>query len=444
MNMNAVKNYWKYYAWEALPALLMSFTLIITFAQGFYIPESAANNIPLALVFSACVLAYCFAGNYNKRTMLIFSVLYVVITALLLLLMRAGGIDIVDESGSDTSIYIYYIAAFLIPAIVFVLTRTRPGTAVLFLAGIYLYGLNAFLKFDTKPWCLVIFVVSAIILYLLRQYRIMAIKNRTVDPEFTNFAKSTAATVLAGLLIGILIFVAVIRPLAPPTADLKLIEKYMSYQVLEMIGITQQYKTPDQNSQSNNTNEQQQNTNQQEQNDEQTNDDTQATEGNELERPDSGASQDETPLSSISFEKRLLFLIIMIIVLAVAAAVSAFLIRRYMRKRKMKELGTGTYKDQVINTYRYLLTRFAKIGFKRPDHYTEIEYADSCYKRLGPYLRGAADIDEITDMYLEARYTKDDVPAESASKISGVYPALLENYKRLHGKLRYLLKYFSL
>lgn len=444
MNRQAIANYWKYYGWEALLALLMSFTAIITFAQGFYIPDSAADNILLALVFSVGVLLYCFSGNYNKRTMIVFSVLFVVIIAVLFLALHAGGKDIVDTKDSATSIYIYYIAALIIPTVVFLLSRTRLGLAVLFLAGIYLYALNAFLKFETKPWCLIIFIHAAIVMYLMRQYRIMILKNNTSEPAFGQFAGSTAGTVVLAIMLGTLLFFGLIRPLAPPVMDLKLIAKYLSYQILEMIGVTEQYQQPDQNSESNLNNDQQQETSEKEETDEKSNEETQAEEGDELERPDTGANEDKEALRSVSWEHSRLLLAILITLAVVAAIVSAFLLKLWNRKKQMARLQLGDSRQQVIDTYRFCLEKFAKIGFPRPAQYTELEYADSCYDRLAPYLKGSVDLDEMTDLFIDARYEGRDIPEEEAERFAGIYPAFLRNYRHLHGNFRYLLRFFTL
>lgn len=444
MNRQSIENYWKYYGWEAILALLMSFTMIITFAQGYYIPDRAADNIPMALLFSAGVLIYCFIGNYNKRTMIIFSILFLFIVAGLLLSLRARGEDIVDKEGSSTSIYIYYIAAVIIPALVFLLSRARPGLAVLFLAGVYVYALNAFLEFETKNWCLIIYLLSAIVMYLMRQYRIMIIRNSTVEPEFGQFAASTGGTVILSILISLIIFTGIIRPLAPPTMDLKVIAKYMSYQILEMIGVAEQYQLPDQRTESNEHNDEQKETNQKEETEEKTNDDTLASEGNELNRPDTGSNEDKEDLRSVSWTRNKLILAVMIIIAVIASVASAFILKLLRRKKHMERLRRGDAKKQVIETYRFCLEKFAKLGFPRPDQYTELEYADSCYDRLAPYLKGSVDLDEMTDIFMDARYEGREIPDETADRFAEIYPAILSNYLRLHGRLRYMLKFFIL
>ena len=444
MNRQSITNYLKYYGWEAVLALLMSFTMIITFAQGYYIPDSAADNIPLALFFSSVVLIYCFTGNYNKRTMILFSILFVFIVAGLFLALRAKGEDIVDKEGSPTSIYIYYIAAVIIPALVFLLSRARPGLAVLFVAGVYIYALNAFLQFETKSWCLIIFLLSAIVMYLMRQYRIMIIRNSTVEPEFGQFAFSTGGTVILSIVLALTLFLGVIRPLAPPTMDLKLIARYLSYQILEMIGVAEQYQLPDQETKSNEHNDEQKETDQKEETEEKTNDDTLASEGNELDRPDTGSSEDKEDLRSVSWVRSKLILAVIIIAAVIAAIVSAFILKLRRRKKHMERLRMGDPRQQVIETYRFCLGKFAKLGFPRPDQYTELEYADSCYDRLSPYLKGSVDLDEMTDIFMDARYEGREIPEETADRFAEIYPSILRNYQRLHGRLRYMLRFFIL
>ena len=444
MNRQSVVNYWKYYGWEALLTLLMSVTTIITFAQGFYIPDSAADSILLAVLFSAGVLVYCFSGNYNRQTMILFSILFVFIVVGMFLALRSKGTDIVDAKDSSTSIYIYYIAAIVIPALVFLLSRTRPGLAVLFLAGVYLYALNAFLNFETKPWCLVLFMLASIIMYLMRRYRIMIIRSRTKEPAFGQFAGSTAGTVIVSVLLGTALFFGVIRPLAPPTMDLRVIAKYLSYQILEMIGVTQQYQQPDLNSESDMNNDQQKDTSQKEETEEKTDEETQAEEGNDLERLDTGSNRDKEQRRAVSWEHSPVLLAALIAAGIILAIVSAFLLKLLRRKKQMERLQLGDARQQIVDTYRFCLGRFEKIGLSRPAQYTELEYADSCSDRLAPYLEDTVSLEEMTDLFLEARYKGIPVSEEDAARFAEIYPAFLRNYRRLHGNLRYAARFFVL
>lgn len=114
------------------------------------------------------------------------------------------------------------------------------------------------------------------------------------------------------------------------------------------------------------------------------------------------------------------------------------------RKKQMERLQMGDARQQVVDTYRFCLEKFAKLGFPRPDHYTELEYADSCYDRLSPYLRGSVDLDEMTDLFIDARYEGRRISEEDAERFAGIYPAMLRNYRRLHGSFRYALRFFFL
>ena len=91
----------------------------------------------------------------------------------------------------------------------------------------------------------------------------------------------------------------------------------------------------------------------------------------------------------------------------------------------MERLRMGDPRQQVIETYRFCLGKFAKLGFPRPDQYTELEYADSCYDRLSPYLKGSVDLDEMTDIFMDARYEGREIPEETADRFAEIYPSIL-------------------
>lgn len=444
MNLMDIKNYFRYYGWEILLTMVLSVTLLLTFAQGFYIPDRAADSVPLAAAVSAGVLVYCFTGNYNRRMMIGFAVLFVVAAAILAGMLRVGGTDIVDREGSGTAIYIYYIAALLIPAAVFVLSRWRIGIAVLFLAGIYMYGLMDFLHFETRPWCLVLFVTGCVVLFLLRQYRLMVMKNSTVNPAFAPFTLSTAATAAVSILLALVLFFGIIRPLDPPTMDLKLITKYLSYEILEMLGITNQYQIPNEDLMTDQQNQDQKETSEKEQTEEQDNQETDTTDGDQLQKAEKGADEDPDPATAIRYGVNWKLLVLVLIALVIASIVGAFVLRRLQRKKKIESLQQGSTRRQVVETWRFLMECFRKLGFPCPDSYTEREYAEVAGERLQVYTRNSMNLDEMTELFLKARYSPDPVSEEEAERMAQVYPAILENYEKLWGKLRFLLHYFRL
>ncbi len=441
-----IRQYLKYYSWEALLALILSTAAILTFAQGFYIPDNIADNVFLALAVSAAVLVFCFAGNYNRRTMILFTVIYLAVLLIILLALRSKGTAIVDEEGSESAVYIYYISGLIIPALVFLLSRFRGGIAVLFLAGTYMYALMDFLKFETRVFLLFVYIIGSIVLFLLRQYRIMTMKNSTLDPEFGKFSGTTTATSVLALGLALLLFVGIVRPLDPPAADMKLLTRLMNYDVLEMLGIAQKYQLPDEWNQSDTENEEQQNTNQQEQNNEPSQDETEAAQGQDLTMADAGASapEDEDSATGIAYRDHLIRILIALLVLAILAVASLPFVKKRMRKRKMESLRSGPGRQQVINMYGWYLKLLSRLGFKRLAEATEREFAELNEEKVSVYFPADMDLKTLTELFLRARYGQEEISAAECDACASVYPTLLRRYRELNGNFKYLLKYFML
>lgn len=442
-----MKRFWSYHGWEALLCLAASAALVLNFSQGFYIPDTVANSVPLALLICAAALLYAYFGSYNRVTMVCFSLGFVVLAAAFFLWMRSAGIDIVDEEGSSTAVYIYYIAAPLISLISFLLSRSRLGTVVLFLLGICLNALLDFLNFAVKPWCTALFVLAVAALFLLRQYRATALRSSTVNPNFGRYFGLLVGVSAAGVLLAAACWGLIIRPLQPPTLDLELLTKYMRYEVLEMVGIARQYPVPDDWNAADETDESLQG-NEPEQEEE----DAPPQEENPdlLTTPDDSVPDNQSAgtnfldVSSVSYGRNVTGYLVVLIILVVLAILAVPLLRRLLRKRRLARLTGGTTQEQVVGLYRFYLKKFARIGCPRAPAQTEWEYADRYGERLAPYLEGGLSLEQMTRLYMDARYGGLSAPEEDCKALAALYPVFLRQYRELAGRFRYLTKYFVL
>lgn len=440
-----MRQYWKYHFWEALLMLAVSCTALLAFSQGFYIPDRIADSVWLALLLCGVTLLYCYLGNYNRATMLCFSIVACIIAAGFFMWMRSYGVAIADGEESLSAVYIYWIAGPVISIVYFLLGRSRPGIAVLFVSGSLLFGVTAFLQFEVKTWWIAAFVLASIALYMLRQYRVKALGSSTVKPNFRSFFLMALVTALLAAAAACLVFFALIRPLEPPTMDIKLLTKYLSYETLERVGIAQQYPIPDELLRSKEQDGTQLNSDQEdEEPEEKQPEELSALPGEDMEAPESGSSSEalET-LESVSYGKRLLpYIIAAVIVLLLLASVP--FLRRWLRKRKLSSLCTGDGRRQILALYPWYLKKFGKIGFARAPSQTEMEYAAAYGERLQPYMEGAMDVGTLTGFYIRARYGAEDINKADCDSCAAIYGIFLKNYRALHGSFRYLLKYFVL
>lgn len=436
-----MRRFLSYHSWEALLCLAASVSLVLNFSQGFYIPSSVANSVPLALLVCGLTLLYAYLGSYNRATMVCFTLGFVVIAGGFFLYLRSAGADIIDQEGSATAVFIYYIAAPLITLAAFLLSRSRLGTVVLFLAGSCLHGLIAFLDYAVKPWCAALFAAAAVALFLLRHYRITALRSDTVSPNFGRYFGMATGVGMAGMLLALVCWGLIIRPLQPPTLDLELLTKYMRYEVLEMVGIAQQYPVLDETQEADGTDQTLQGNDPDPQEDappeRETPDYTQST-------PDLPHPTDTEDLGAVTYGQDITSWLAALAVLLVLLTASIPFFRRFCRKRRLDRLTRGEPREQVIGLYRFYLKKFGRIGCPRAPSQTEWEYAARYGEQLAPYLKGGPSLEEMTALYMDARYGGLPVSEADCRSLAGLYPVFLRNYRELTGRIRYLTKYFVL
>ncbi len=395
-----MRAYWRYHIWELLLLLLAAFPMALTFAQGFYIPDGTADSVPLAVLVCGVTLGYCCLGGWRWSARAASAVGLVLIAAAFFLWMRGQGISVEDYEGSPTAVYLYWIGVPVLSVAAFLLSRTRLGMGALFLLGSCLYAVNDFLGFEVRVWWLMVFLAAVPALYLLRSCRLQRADSGAVQMAYGRFAAHSAATAVLALVLACATFFAIVRPLDPPTADVKLLTRYLSYDVLERVGIARQYPIPEDLLPE--EPEQSPVPSQQPEEDPR---ETQ-TPATVTPPPDNGNSglDDREELSSVSYDpKATPYLLAGLVCLALVLAAVPCL-RRWRRRQVMARLRRGDGREQMIALYRFYLKRFQRLGFPRRPSQTAEEYASAHGAQLGAYTEGGMGLKELTEHYVAARY----------------------------------------
>lgn len=453
-----MKDYLKGHVWEWLLCVLMSAALLTTFAQGFYIPDRVADSFPLAAVVSAVILFLLFLAGYNRIGMILFPICLVAAAVLGFLLMRANSIDIVDQEGSGTSVYIYCFAAIIIPVITYLLSRGRIGICVLFVLGACLFGVIDYLDYDMAVWCCACFVCCAPALFALRLYRAKSRKGSAFSPEFSKLFRTAILAGVVSLLLASGVYAAIIRPLSPPTASIHLVTKYMRWEILQKTGIADSYVIPDELLAANYAKQTTTSSRQKEQEQEENGEESEASgedentdnqtekDGTEssLGAESGGGSGEEKKYSAVSFLHSVMKKIPWIIILICIAAVAIPLLKNYLWRKKIKQAKALPAKERAILLCRYYLVRFRRLGFGRSPWQTEREYAQSLGNTLGNYMEGTISLAELMEIYIRARYGGQEPTGEEDTRLMEFYPVFRRNYRKKKGTVNYLLKYFKL
>jgi len=437
-----MKNYIKYFIWEFLLCLAAAAALLLNFSKGFYVPLNVANSISIALALCGAVLLFCFIGGYNRVTRISFPIIFLALAALGFLRLRSLGIDIVDEEGSSTAVYIYWIGGIAISTIGYLLTRSGGGTAVLLILGAWLNAILVFLEYDVSfPYSLV-FVIAAATIYILKNYRSSALNSRTIKPKFGTFSLNALGTVGISAVLGMLIFLLLIKPLNLPTVSSELLTRIMRYDVLELVGIAKHYPIPDELLQTDETEDERQ--------DEHEDELTETPEPTEIapETAEQGFAEQELGNSlqntesytSVSYSQKITPFIAASLLLILLMFALIPQIKKRLAARRMAKFNALPECERYIALYQFLLKKLAVIGFVRRNSQTESEFAALMEERIEPYTTDTENWNSITKQYLSVRYGG----IAPELDIRSVYPTLVRNYRKLNGNFRYLLKYFRL
>ncbi len=438
-----MKQYWKNYVWEYLACVAASASLLLNIAQGFYIPDSMADSIPLALAVCAVLTAVFYLGGYNKITMALIPAAVAAAAALWFLALRARGVDIVDAEGSDTAHYIYWLAVIVICVAVYLCSRFRIGTAVLFLAGCSVSAVLKFFEFEVFTWAGLLFAGSCIALFLLRQFRAQAMGSSTASPDFFRWFRAAVVLLLAGAALCCGVYYAVIRPLSPPTVELDFLERYLAFSILEHTGISDYFEIENEELYTNETDDTVDDTGETEEGDTPLPampDTPESSDSDTEQQPPSGQTQLSavsytiTPLTKVMFSALLILL-----VFALPPAVRIFL-----RRRKMNRLAVLPPSKQICGLYRFYLKRFKRLGWEMRVNETPLEYLGRCSEPLSRYLENTCGLEELTYIFIQARYGGAAPTDEQCAQCREIYGVFLKNCRRQLGAARYMMKFFVL
>lgn len=435
--------------WNIALCGIMSAMLLITFAQCFYIPDGVADNVPLALAVSFAVVFLAYLAWYSRIGITLFFLGFALAAVVFFFWLRASGIDIVDTEGSDTAVYIYVFAAALFPVYTFFLSKGRVGICVLSGTGICLFGLADYLNYEASAAACACYVVSGIVLFALRLYRLRALSGRTYEPRFGRLGMSALVTGAASLAAAAGIYAAVIAPLSPPTRDIEFLTVFLKWDRTDVVGVGTHYFVFNKDlvsfldnlgelESTNRMKNEQQEEMRQNPSEEQTDEEAAGEESG-------GGDGVETPFSVISYDTNALeFLLAAAVVLVVAAVAAVPLIRRFLWNRRIQAAKRLSPPERVMMLCRFYMKHFRLLGYPKPPYLTELEYARSVHTRLDAYTAGTFSVEELMGIYAQARYGNIAPDEPDDERLLGFYPVFKENYRKKNGNVKYLLHYFKL
>jgi hypothetical protein len=437
-------NYMKDRLWEIIFCSVMTGALALCMFQGFNLDEYAISDGLLPTVLLAGVLTVVLAMcGYNRRSIVAGALGLAGVAGLFLLYLNAREIDIVDELDSPTVIYIYPIVLFLTGVIVWLLGRTRPGTAVLFIAGTWIIIGLEYLEFEQKLPAFVLFLVCCAGQYVQLNYRCNARKSVQYTPAFLKNGAETTVMSAAAVGMAALLVLFLIIPLNLPVKDLTLLTRHIAIERLQVAGIVDTYPQEDPNQTTNETNN-----DNPEKTAEDENSDTNSTENPQIQQEennnggtnDSAGNGEDREAGAIRYNSEILWwLVIPLLVLLIIAAI--ILLKLLQRRRWYRRVLEQGERDQVETLYVELLRRFGVLGVRRRPEDSPLAFVKKNRRRLNGFFRNHVSLEELTSIYMKVRYGGFEPGERECRKFRTVYENFYKNCRGMTGNVRYL-RYF--
>ncbi len=206
--------------------------------EGFVLPEAMYTAwLPLVLL-SLALTAVLYAVSYSRRTLALGIPTLVVLAAVTVFVCYRLGIPLIETAEAEDNAGLWYLVVCLTVVVVFCLSRTTGGSAVLCLLGALANGWICLSLYPFYLPCLVIFLVLSVAMLSLCRYRQGMLRHSTRQSGWMAMIGISLAAAAASVLVAAVLWFGVLSGMELPTQDVNLITRIVSLEVLEKIGVS--------------------------------------------------------------------------------------------------------------------------------------------------------------------------------------------------------------
>ena len=430
-----MRQYVRLHAWDFLLTVLIAIGMHLNTFSAFMIRESYMTNYLLVTVVTTLVMAVMFVIGYNKRNTIIGGAGWAVFLIGWIIYLRAN--DLINlEEGADETIPAFWSIVIFGSALIYLLTRSRK---ILFGAapvGLLFCAAFKFLEYPVSVPGLFILIIAIILEILYLVYKASLLSADYGNYTIRHFLEQSIAIVTVVVMLSSGVFYGIVKPLDPPTRDLKLITKLLSFDILELLGVasTQEVKDPNQGDEDQ--------------------DEEEPPEEKEEEKDDEENEQDEDENKQESDEKISAqtmsynekdYTVYWVTALIILLLATPFVIKYVLRTRRRRRLNGLDANNQAAFVYDFFLDRLKKLGVGKADSQTILEYAEQQEAVLENFTaEDGTTFEEMTELYNYHLYSKLPVRPEDAKKYMAMYDSFYKNAKAFTGTWRYIRKFWVL
>ncbi len=430
-----MRNYLRLHAWDFLLTVLIAIGMHLNTFSAFMIRESYMTNYVLVAVVTTAVMALMYVIGYHRRNVIVGAAGWLVALLGWIIYLRAN--DLIDMSeGADETIPAFWTIVTFGTAVIYLLTRSRKVLYAAAPIGLLFCAAFRFLEYPVSTVGLFLLVAALIMEILYLTYKDSLLHATYGNYKISHFVLQSLAMATVIVMLASGVFYGIVRPLDPPTQDLKLITRLMQFDILELLGVasTQEVKDPNQN-------------------EDEEKDDEEPPEEKEEEKDedDKESEEDETKESdekidarTMSYEQRK-YTAYWVTALAVLLLAAPFVAKYVLRARRKRRLAGLDASNQAAFVYDFFLNRLQKLGIGKPESQTILEYAEQQEGVLETFTaEDGTTFEEISEIYSHHLYSKVPVTREEAAKFLAMYRSFYKNARAFTGPWRYLLKFWVL
>ncbi len=437
---------------ELLLCVVAACSLELIVQGGFNVSDAIHHN--LALNLAACSVAQVVLGvgaarpSWRWGSRAAFAALLVASCAAAVAVSpQVNPVEDVPEN-----LFVFCALVGIVNAVVFACSRKHLGCVALFALGLFACSYIQLMYTANMLVSTFVFAVAALALLALRFGAQPAAAAGGKLPA--KLVASVVGLPLALCLVASVIVIGIVMPLNPPHATIKLQTIYLAYEEQPVKGVVSLSPDTDNVVTSSNVDESL---------DPKTTTDKKIDESSE-QHDESGTSAPQKKENYLSGKYSDIdladlvegarkvalnssipwpLLILIVFVLVVVLLVLPRFVVRKVRWQRMRNKGNGTY---VITLYRFFLSRFAKLGFAKPDAMTPVDYANKFRERIYPFAgaQEAGSFDHLTALFVAQQYGDVPVADEDLKAMDYLYESFYRKARKELGLFGYRIRHLTL